>query len=72
MPRIEVSLELEPAHPTDEWSLLCLACLKEGCEWKLRLPIEQETRVAGLHSRCKIALETRRASSTTALPAVKP
>lgn len=72
MPRLEVSLELEPAHPVDDWTLLCLVCARESCEWKLRLPADQQTRVAGLHSRCKIALEARRSPVTTTFPAVKP
>ena len=72
MPRLEVSLELEPVHAVDDWTLLCLVCAKEGCDWKVRLPTEQQIRLAGLHTRCKIGLEARRAASTATLQAVKP
>ena len=73
MPKLEVSLDLDPAQPDVDWALICLLCLKEGCEWKVRLPLgAEQARVAGLHSRCKIALETRRSISTSTLPAVKP
>jgi hypothetical protein len=71
MPRLELSLELEPTQPEERVALPCLGCGRAGCEWKLQWPLGVDPGPRGLHTQCKISFEQRRVPSRT-FQAVKP
>ena len=55
MPRLSLSLELEPAESEHDGALPCVVCGGYGCEWKLRFPGQVMCR--GIHTRCKVTVE---------------
>lgn len=66
MPSLTVSLDLELTSP-DERELLCWVCDLPGPEWKLCLKTRRSVIWRGLHTECKVDLESKQA-----LTAVRP
>lgn len=69
MPRFECSFELELTS-LGEREMLCWVCDLPGPEWKLCLKTRRSVIWRGLHTDCKIDVESKRGSRE--LPAVKP
>ena len=70
MPRLELSLELELV-PTGERDMLCWICDLPGPEWKLALQTRRSVIWRGIHTDCKIDVESRKHASSL-MQAVKP
>jgi len=71
MPRLELSLDLEPTLVAERTLLDCIGCGRTDCEWKLVWPLGPKPGLRGLHTKCKIRVEQRRTPSST-FEAVKP
>lgn len=63
MPRLELSLDLEPTA-LEERDLCCLICDLQNCEWKMTLHTKNNVIWRAIHTSCKIALEKKSSVKT--------